>query len=372
MFNLTRRMQILAVFLCSFLGVAQAVSASDLLQDYWTVEEFQALHPEEVAKSVNFNSRVQKPVRRVVDVGKVIKIVMVLPGLQVSDYWRRSIVAMEQRLSEYGVSYELKTHFTRPGVVFREQRKKLTEFLSGDPDYVVFTLNADQHRVLIKQLIKHETAKVILQNITTPLKTFRNKQPFLYVGFDHIFGTELLAKQYLNRFKKETSFAIMYGERGYVSAMRCGRFQEIMVEQAHMHLVATYHVGFNRHKAYLATKDLIKTNKNLDFIYSCSTDIAFGVVDALKETGKLGQVITNGWGGGGSELQAIQKGELEFTVMRMNDDNGVAMADAIVLHSTDNDDELPTIYSGSMIIVDQDINQHRLLELRERAFRYSE
>ncbi|MBL6432237.1 MAG: hypothetical protein HPM95_18600 [Alphaproteobacteria bacterium] len=35
----------------------------------------------------------------------------------------------------------------------------------------------------------------------------------------------------------------------------------------------------------------------MDFIYSCSTDIALGVIDAIETLGLQGQVHTNGWGG---------------------------------------------------------------------------
>lgn len=372
MFKLAKGLLFFALPLCFSMSITQVATAKDRFQNYWTVEEYQSLNKDQATKSAKFSNRVENEVGGFVDTGKVVKIVMVLPGFQVSDYWRRSIVAMERRLSEYGVAYELQTHFTRPGEVFREQSKKLTEFLSEDPDYVVFTLNADQHRVLIKQMIKNDRAKIILQNITTPLKAFRLQQPLLYVGFDHVRGTELLAEQYLSRFSGQTNFAIMYGEKGYVSDMRCGRFQEIMAEHERMQLVSTYHVGFNREKAYEATKDLLKTSGNLGFIFSCSTDIAHGVTDALKELGQLGKVITNGWGGGDSELLAIQDGDLEFTVMRMNDDNGVAMAEAIVLDSLNMGDQLPTVYAGSMVIVDQSDNQKQILELRKRAFRYSE
>ncbi len=369
---LARGLLLSALFLSFSMASIHGAVADSRFQSYWTVEEYLALNQDQISKSEEFGNRVQTPPISEIDVGKVIKIVMVLPGFQVSDYWRRSIVSMERRLAEYGAVYELQTHFTRPGEVFREQSKKLTEFLSEKPDYVVFTLNADQHRVLIKQLIKHKSSKVILQNITTPLKVFRLQQPFLYVGFDHVTGTEYLAEQYLKKFKDGATFAIMFGEKGYVSDMRCGRFQEIMAEHENMELVSSYHVGFNREKAYLATKDVLKTSGKLDFIFSCSTDIALGVVDALKETGRLGQVITNGWGGGDSELLAIEKGELEFTVMRMNDDNGVAMAEAIILDSIGKGAELPTVYSGSMIIVDQTTTQRQISDLRQRAFRYSE
>lgn len=66
-------------------------------------------------------------------------------------------------------------------------------------------------------------------------------------------------------------------------------------------------------------------------------------------------------------------GEMDVTVMRMNDDNGVAMAEAIRLDLQGNVAMVPTIYSGSFSIVDQSIGNTKLDELKKnRAFRYSD
>lgn len=56
---------------------------------------------------------------------------------------------------------------------------------------------------------------------------------------------------------------------------------------------------------------MFEREQKLDFIYACSTDIAFGVVDALRDLGKE-QVVVNGWGGGDAELEALKAGELDL------------------------------------------------------------
>ena len=98
-----------------------------------------------------------------------------------------------------------------------------------------------------------------------------------------------------------------------------------------MNLKASYYVGYDREKSRQATESILQEHQNLSFIYACSTDIALGVMDAIAASDNQGTVMTNGWGGGAAELDAILQGKLDVTVMRMNDDNGVAMAEAIVL-----------------------------------------
>ena len=110
----------------------------------------------------------------------------------------------------------------------------------------------------------------------------------------------------------------------------------------------------------------------MDFIYSCSTDIALGVIDAIETLGLQGKVQTNGWGGGSQELEEIAKGRLAVTVMRMNDDNGVAMAEAIALDQLGRSDDVPLVYSGEFALVTQAHDAAKIDALKNRAFRYSQ
>lgn len=56
--------------------------------------------------------------------------------------------------------------------------------------------------------------------------------------------------------------------------------------------------------------------------------------------------------------------------MRMNDDTGVAMAEAIKMDLEDK--PVPTVYSGDFEIVTSQDSEERIQELKLRAFRYSD
>ena len=124
-------------------------------------------------------------------------------------------------------------------------------------------------------------------------------------------------------------------------------------------------------KAKAAALRILREHEDLDFIYACSTDVAFGALDALREVDMIGEVTIRGWGGGSGELEMLQEGLLDVTVMRINDDNGVAMAEAIRLDIQDKAEEIPLIYSGDFALVEKGIEPIRFRELKERAFRYS-
>ena len=302
---------------------------------------------------------------------KPIKIYMVYPGNQVSDYWRRSKSSFEARLQELGISYQLIDHFTKPSVEISKQAESLFEALQNDTDYLIFTLDVNKHLKFVSSILQQKRPKLILQNITTPLKSLGDQQPFLYDGFDHTIGAKMLAKEYINQIGTNGKYALLYGTQGYVSDMRGNSFIEYMNKNSKLELIDSYYTDFNKQKAKKATLNLLENHKDIQFIYACSTDIALGAIDALKVKNLLGKIKVNGWGGGSAELDAIQKNEMDFTVMRMNDDNGVAMAEAIKLDILGKEKQVPLIYSGEFKLVKKGISNSSLEKLKNRAFRYS-
>jgi len=358
------------IFIMIMVSSMAMAENSPVLQHYWTYQDFSNIYPQKQGSSAQFSNATRGIGRPISDSSATpVRIAIIYPGKQASDYWRRSVSSFEARLAESQIPYEIRTYFSKPGLEIRLQSEQIARALKHDPDYLVFTLDALKHRVIIERLMSNKRPKVILQNITTPLKQWGGNQPFLYVGFDHASGTNILTAEYLKRVNPKSKYAIFYGPRGYVSQMRGGTFKTSMTDQKEMELVAEYYVGFDRKKAREAALQLLTKNPDLSFIFSCSTDIALGVMDAIREQGKQGQVITNGWGGGSSELEAISNQTLDLTVMRMNDDNGAAMAEAIRQDLMDGD--VPTIYSGDILLVTKEMSKTEISKTSKRAFRYS-
>lgn len=359
----------ICVVLSAYSGVSH--SAEIMASEYMTVEEYQKLHPEEVGLMQQFEEIVRAPGDIIgIAQDRPVRIAFIYPGHQASDYWRRSVASFKGRMDEIGLKYDLSEYFTTISSDTRTQEEQLRDALSMDPDYLVYTLYIGKHKRLIERMLTRGRPKLIMQNITTPLRSWEGNQPFMYVGFDHATGSYLLADHYLNTTGKTGSYSVLHFSRGYISVMRGDTFVDYVGKHSDKKLVDAYYTEASRTKAKAATEDILNGSK-VDFIYACSTDIALGGLDALKEMGMVGQVPINGWGGGSAELEAIAQGELDVTVMRMNDDNGVAMAEAIRLDLEGNDAAIPTVYSGDFILVEKGIAPKRLDELIRRAFRYS-
>ena len=333
---------------------------------YYSVDEYLQKHPHQKALMERFDALVQSDAVAIDTEHKKVKIAMLYPGGQIGDYWRRSQKSFEARMQELGIDYEIESIFVDETDELG-LRRSLLKLLKNESDYLIFTLNISGHQKLISQLIHNQRQKIILQNITTPLKEWEGVQPFMYVGFDHIEGTKLLAGYFKRHQKEGANYLMLYHTQGYVSQMRGDSFIE-MVQDTHRLKGAYYtDVDKERAKAFVVAREDIKS---IDYIYSCSTDIAIGVSEALQALGLHERISINGWGGGSAELDMIEAGVMDVTVMRMNDDNGVAMAEAIRLDILGK--PVPLIYSGHFKLVDKTLDQERIEAYKKRAFRYSQ
>nr|WP_235861883.1 substrate-binding domain-containing protein [Vibrio palustris] len=357
--------------MCGFItAFSLPTHASQSLKGYWHYQEYLDNHPEQKKLTQQLSDMVhENPVPLAQHQNKPITISVIYPASQVSDYWVRNIKAFELRMEELGIRYTINQVFTRPNVDARQQSLSLMEALKDKSQYLIFTLNSVRHRKFIEHVLQSSETKIILQNITTPVKAWKEHQPFMYVGFDHEIGTQRLVDYFSQAEPKNSRYAMLYYSEGYISAARGGTFIEQMHNRGNAQLVASYYTNATEQSGYDATMHILDENDNIQFIYACSTDIALGAMHALEKRGKQ-HIKLNGWGGGTAELNAILAGKLDATVMRMNDDTGVAMAEAIKLDLEGKPS--PTVYSGQFDLVTKEDSPERIRKLEKQAFRYSD
>jgi len=337
--------------------------------DFFTIDEYSFIHKNEKMKMDLFNQIVQKEPKPInIKQNDAIKISIIYPAGELSDYWRRSEIAFKKRLNLLNIKYEIDFHFIDSNNLL-EKNKQIKKALDNDIDYLVFTLNVNIHQKLITQLLSRKKPKVIIQNMTTPLKQWEGNQAFLYVGFDHIEGSKLLAKYFLDKFKSGAKYGMLYFKQGYISQMRGDSFIKILNQNKNFELLDSYYTDGKSSKSFLSTQKIIQDNKNIDFLYTCSTDVSIGAVNAVKN--ESNPPLINGWGGGSKELKMLKDKKLEVTVMRMNDDSAIAMAEAIKLDLEKKYNLLPQIYSGQFILINKKTSLKQIERHKAKAFRYS-
>lgn len=351
-------------------GYITPVYSAQILDGYWHYKEFLSVYPEQRELTESLQQTVNgQPVPISVQQDKPVTISVVYPGQQISDYWVRNIRAFEMRMEELGIKYQLNQVFTRPNVDMRQQSLSLMEAIKNNSGYLIFTLDTTRHRKFIEHVLSSSSTKLILQNITTPVQGWESRQPMMYVGFDHEIGTQQIAQYYQNNIESHSKYSVLYFSEGYISKARGNTFIQLMDQSKNFDLASSFYTKTTEQSGYEATMNIVANEPDIKFIYACSTDVALGAAKALKELGRE-DIELNGWGGGSAELDALSKGELDVTVMRMNDDTGIAMAEAIKWDLENK--PVPVVYSGTFELVTKEDSAQTLEQLKQRAFRYSD
>ncbi|MCG5514522.1 MULTISPECIES: substrate-binding domain-containing protein [unclassified Ectothiorhodospira] len=359
------------------LGVGVSAGAQDL-REYWPMEVFLERHAEQRPLMEAFDRRVTGPgipIPAEQRPDAPVRVSVIYPGLEISDYWRRNLVAFERRARELDLPLDLQVFFsgsTRDQAAL--QAEQLRAALAESPDFLVYTLDTPTHTALIDRLLARtpgvDGPHIILQNITTPVRAWNGLQPLLYVGFDHLQGSRLLLEHIRAQAEEGDEIVVLYGTDGYVSRARGDLLTRSLMEVPAPRLRDTYLTDQDVDIAEKATLDALARYPDLSFIYACTTDTALTSIRTLAAEGRTDVEVT-GWGGGSAELRAIQEGALSATVMRLNDDAGVAMAEAVSLQVRGLGHDVPQIYSGGMQLVTRDTPPEALEQLMQRAFRYS-
>ena len=82
-------------------------------------------------------------------------------------------------------------------------------------------------------------------------------------------------------------------------------------------------------------------------------------------------IFSTGWGGTGLELEAIRRGELDATPMRMGDDVGAATAEAIKADMENRNGDLPLVFLGRITVAHDQMSVDEINALEQEAFRFS-
>ncbi|GAA0786203.1 autoinducer 2-binding periplasmic protein LuxP [Marinobacterium sediminicola] len=337
------------------------------LGDYWTLEQYYNAHPDQKVWLEELQREVDKdpvPVKPGVQ-NRPVRIAQVYPGLQASSYWSDSEKALVGRLKDLGIEFELEARYTSPNTQLDEQIRQIRELLDWKPDYLIYTLDSPRQKLLVERLVQNTETRLILQNITTPLKDWELRQPFMYVGFDHTEGARLLAQHFAKWFA-EADYGVLFRSKGLVSQMRgTGFIQGVPAEHR---LLSSYYSDSSREGGRNAALRMLSEHPELDYIYACSTDVALGALDALEQLERK-DVVVNGWGGGPEEIEQLLSGRLPVVLMRLSDEAGIAMAEAMRRDLIGK--PVPKVYSGQFVVLDDRMAEENIRHYETRAHRYS-
>ena len=324
-------------------------------------EKLMALRAVASSEAVPANVTVDRPVR----------VAFVWPSFDLSEGWARGAIAFKARLNEFGIPFEI-TEFGSTIDDHATQASHFETILAGEYDYVlVGPTELDVQRTLIQEMIQKPDLHVIVWNYTTPIREWdRLGQPLSYVGFDHAEGGQLLCDWITEELGNQGEFVTMRFVPGFLDDQRVGTFVRC-AEARGMVKVYDHFADGTREKAYEGTIAALAAYPNIVHIHAANTATAMGALSALREQGRAGEILLNGWGGGQDELDAMMAGHLHVTPMRMQDDFGVFPAEIIKMHLEGRSEEIPLIAAGEIVLVNHRWTPEEIEAQKDYAFRYS-
>lgn len=190
------------------------------------------------------------------------------------------------------------------------QIDQLNSFLDEGVDAIILTpVNLKSLRDTLK-LIKEKDIPII--NLNMKVDMLSSEYITSYVGASSTEEAVLAARMFLKALgDKGGNVAILEGRRGSdPTIFRTQGFVEELKSHPQIQIVDIVNGNWTRAGARLATFDLMKNYPDIDGIYCHDSEMAMGVIKALKELKITKKIIITGIDGQEEYYQAIRDGSL--------------------------------------------------------------
>ncbi|MFK7869814.1 MAG: substrate-binding domain-containing protein [Roseobacter sp.] len=337
-------------------------------RDYWVPGEvnadgkLEALQAVVGADAVAFSGTQDAPVQ----------IALIYPSADTSDFWARNYLAMTKRLEQLGIEYET-TEFASRQIEHSLQATYANQVAQDADlyDYVIFgpselAIQADN----IDKLAANDGFSTYVWAFHTPLKDLET-QPDAWFDFSSAAGALTMCEYMLGRLGNDVTMAMNRGIPGITDNQRSGDFKACVEANGNWTTVYEHYGEYQREGGFEGTSLILQAYPEATIIHNANTAMAMGSVEAQIAVGKEKEVFSTGWGGTGLELDAIRRGELDATPMRMGDDVGAATAEAIKADLEGRAAELPLVFLGRITVAHDEMSAEEIDALEQEAFRFS-
>ncbi|MFK7879852.1 substrate-binding domain-containing protein [Roseobacter sp.] len=337
-------------------------------RDYWVPEQvnaegaLDALQAVVGAEAVPFSGSLENP----------IQIALIYPSADTSDFWARNYLALIKRLDQLGIAYET-TEFASRQIEHSLQSTYASQ-VDQDADLYDFVIFGPSELATqadnIDKLSGNADLTTFVWAFHTPL-TYLENQPANWFDFSSAFGALKMCDYMLERLGNDVTYAMNRGIPGITDNQRSGDFKDCVAEKGNWNAVYEHYGEYQREGGFEGTSLILQAYPEAKVIHNANTAMAMGSVEAQVAVSAEKDVFSTGWGGTGLELDAIRRGELDATPMRMGDDVGAATAEAIKYHLEGRGSELPFVFLGRITIAHDEMSVDEIDALEKEAFRFS-
>lgn len=303
---------------------------------------------------------------------KPIRIAVIYPSADISDFWVKNHKAMTMRLTALHLPFEV-DEFTSRQIEHSLQTQYTEQVLNAEKpyDFVIFgPSELDLQANNIQKLSSSETFKTFIWAFHTPNSEWAH-QPDAWFDFSSAMGANVLCEHVIRHLGKGVKFAANRGIPGITDTQRSQGFIDCVEQNGGWQNIYEHFGQYQKMGGADGVKLVLRNFPEVAMMHNANTAMTMGAIDALHEANKLSDVYVTGWGGTEKEIEKIRTGELDATPMRMSDDLGVATAEAIKYHLEGRISEVPLIYLGRITVVHNKMEESELNRLTKEAFRYS-
>ena len=340
--------------------------ADDHKRNYWQPE--QVNHP---GTAEAFQDVIRAPAVPHNNAGKI-HIALIYPNADVSDFWTRSYLAMTRRLADMNIPYTIEEFESRQ-IEHSLQTRYVKQVLANKDRYDFVIFGPSELGVQAKNidaLAAEKSFDTFVWAFHTPLKSLQH-QPLMWLDFSSAVGTKVLCDYMLERLGRNILFAMNRGIPGVTDDQRSGEFKTCVNDKGDWE-VAYEHYGQYQKAGGADGAELVQEYyPEVRYLHNANTAMTMGALGVINRDRLPSGLFVTGWGGTALELQSIRQGRLNATPMRMNDDLGVATAEAIRFVLSSRRAELPRVYLGRITVAHDQMSAAELNALETDAFRYS-
>lgn len=337
-------------------------------RDFWLIEQvnepgkMEALQEVTGAEAVPFKGTLENP----------IQIAFIYPSADVSDFWARSYLATTKRLDELGIAYETREFASRQ--IEHSLQATYAQQVNQDADIYDFVIFGPSELATqadnIDKLAANPDLTTFVWAFHTPPQYLEN-QPDMWLDFSSAYGAGKICDYMVERLGNDVVYAMNRGIPGITDNQRSGDFKECVAEKGNWDVVYEHYGEYQREGGFEGTQLILQAYPEATVIHNANTAMSMGSVEAQLAIGKEKDIFSTGWGGTGLELEAIRRGELDATPMRMGDDVGAATAEAIKYHLEGREAELPLVFLGRITVAHDQMSIEEIDALEQEAFRFS-
>jgi len=228
-------------------------------------------------------------------------------------------------------------------------------------DYGCFVVNPISGTNLVQALAPIAAAGTPIVNIDSPLDpdaaSAAGIEPATYIGTDNTAAGGKAGQFVLDNVDAGAQVAIIGGVAGDVtSAARIEGFKETVGDQ--VTVIQEEAADWKREVALTKATDIIAANPDVKAFFAANDDMGLGIVKAVENAGKTGQIVVVSVDGNEDALQSVLDGGLSATVAQYPYAIGSLGLQACTLAAAGT--ELPDNVESPTAVVTPDVAQQAL------------